>query len=580
MITQTVSLQHERVDDIPLLLGVLQRLNLPELMEHALGSHHLHRGISNGWLATAWMAFILSEANHCKVSVQDWARSHQHTLETIMAQSLRDVEFSDDRLAIILRRLHEADWPALEDKLWQATCQVYELPLQCVRLDSSTAYGYHEIEADGIMQLGHSKDHRPDLPQLKLMAAAAQPTSQLIACDIVPGNCADDPLYLPLLRRLRSQLQRQGLLYAGDCKMAALETRADIADFGDYYLMPLPKTGENATLFDSWISRGLQQKDAKLQKFTKRDGKDKPFIYARGYEFERDCVYQRNNKTVRWTERVQVVRSEALHRQQARSLDERLQRATDEVSALTPPVGRGHKQIRAEAELQAAIAAVLEQHRVTGLLDVAWQREETVRERQKGRGRPGPGRPTEVISTVRYQVTGVARRAAAIQQAKERLGWRVQVTNLPKQRATLEAALLLYNGGWSVERDFHLLKDRPLGIQPLYVRDEEQIVGLTRLLTIALRVLTLIELLVRAGLQEAQEELCGLYEGQAKRKTATPTAVRLLKAVCRMQITVTQIQDTEDERWHITPLPPLLQQILGLLELSPKIYTQLAGNTS
>jgi transposase len=428
------------------------------------------------------------------------------------------------------------------------------------------------------MQLGHSKDHRPDLPQLKLMAAAAQPTSQLIACDIVPGNSADDPLYLPLIHRLRSQLQRKGLLYAGDCKMAALETRADLADAGDYYLMPLPKTGETAASFEVWITRGLAQTEVELQAFTKLDDKGKPFLYARGYEFERDCTCQLNHKTVSWKERVQVVRSEPLHQQQAKSLDERLQRATEELLALTPPVGRGHKQLREETALQAASAAVLERQRVTGLLEVAWRREECVRERQKGRGRPGPGRATEVVTTVRYQVTGVTQRSAAIQEAKARLGWRVQVTNLPKKRYPLETAILLYNGGWSVERDFHLLKDRPLGIQPLFVRAEEQILGLTRLLTIALRVLTLLELQVRAGLQEAHEELSGLYEGQAKRKTATPTAVRLLKAVCRMQITVTQVQSAWEETWHLTPLPPLLQRLLELLKLPLKVYTQLAEN--
>ena len=49
------------------------------------------------------------------------------------------------------------------------------------------------------------------------------------------------------------------------------------------------------------------------------------------------------------------------------------------------------------------------------------------------------------------------------------------------------------------------------------MREEEQIVGLTRLLTIARRVLTLSELQVRGGLSEREEELSGLYEGQPNR---------------------------------------------------------------
>ena len=163
MIPSTLTLQHERVDDIPLLLGLMQQLHLPETLERALGSHHLHEGISNGWLACAWMAFILSEANHRKVSVQDWAQSHQHTLEALSGQPLRPAEFSDDRLSIVLRRLHDTDWPVFETDLWCATCQVYEVPISCVRLDSTTSCGYHTIESDGVMQFGHSKDHRPYL---------------------------------------------------------------------------------------------------------------------------------------------------------------------------------------------------------------------------------------------------------------------------------------------------------------------------------------------------------------------------------------------------------------------------------
>jgi transposase len=102
------------------------------------------------------------------------------------------------------------------------------------------------VTDEGVMQFGHRKDHRPDLPQLKLMAAAAEPSGHLLACDVHPGQCADDPLYTPLLQRVRGIVGRSGLLYAGDCKMAALATRAEITAHHDFYLVPLPLTGETA----------------------------------------------------------------------------------------------------------------------------------------------------------------------------------------------------------------------------------------------------------------------------------------------------------------------------------------------
>jgi transposase len=578
MIPTDLTLQHERVDDIPLLLGWMQQLHLSEVLERGLGSHHLHQGLSNGLLTCGWLAFILSKANHCKVSVQDWAQSHQHTLQTLLGQALRPVEFSDDRLSIVLRRFHDTDWAALEADLWHATCEVYEVPIDCVRVDATTSCGYHTVEPDGVMQLGHSKDHRPDLPQFKLMAAAAQPSGLLLGTDIHPGNAADDPLYVPLIRRVRTQLGRSGLLYAGDCKMAALATRADIARHQDYYLMPLPQTGATQQAFPAWVDavvRGPQE----VELLYVTDDEGRVSLFGAGYEFERPCEAAVDGEAFAWVERVQVVRSFALARRQDAGLEERLRRAAEEVRQLTPPVGRGLQQYRDEALLRAAVVEILERWRVTDCVVVSWRCEEQRRKRYAGPGRPGPGRAWHWEVEVRYQVTEVRRREDVIEEDKYRHGWRVQVTNLPKERFSVQECVLIYNGGWSLERDFHVLKDVPLGIRPLHVHVDEQIVGLTRLLTMALRLLTLFELTVRAGLATAGEELVGLYEGQPKRKTSRPTATRLLKAIARMGVTLTHVIAEDDARWCVSALPALLLRILALAGLSSTLYTRLAANT-
>ena len=120
--TTPVLLQHERVDDLPLLIGFLLKMRLPQLLDRFLGNHHLHEGLSNGHLVVVWIAFILSKANHCKVSVQDWADAHHETIQTLLGQPVRrQVEFSDDRLTIVLRRFNEVPWDELEPELWDAT---------------------------------------------------------------------------------------------------------------------------------------------------------------------------------------------------------------------------------------------------------------------------------------------------------------------------------------------------------------------------------------------------------------------------------------------------------------------------
>ena len=124
---EKLTLTHERVDDIPLLIGLAQRLRLPQLLDRHLGNHGHHQGLSNGWLATTWIAYILSEGDHRKSSVQDWAWRHRRTLECLVGQPIRRVEFNDDRLGIVLRRLSRTSaWEALEAELWQSTLVVYE----------------------------------------------------------------------------------------------------------------------------------------------------------------------------------------------------------------------------------------------------------------------------------------------------------------------------------------------------------------------------------------------------------------------------------------------------------------------
>jgi transposase len=571
----SLQLTHERVDDVPLLLGFLSKLRLPQVLDQFLTPHPLHQGLSNGWLITLWITYILSQSDHCKSHVRDWVKRLHHTLETATGLTIRDLDFTDDRLTLLLGRLSDtALWDRIETALWGATCEVYAVPVERVRLDSTTRCGFSTSVEGGLMQLGHSKDHRPDLPQFKLMAAAAEPSGQLLASDVHPGNAADDPLYLPIIARVRALLKRTGLLYTGDCKMAALETRAEIAVHGDSYLTPLPRTA--AKDFDTWVEDALTG-PRRADVVELRGGEERIGI---GYEFERPQTATVAGQAWTWTERVQVIRTDSLAETRARALGRRLEKAEAAVRALTPPPGRCKVQFTFGWELERRVAAVLAEHDVTGLLEVEWEREETCQTRYVGRGRGGPNRVQKTVWTTRYQITTVRRNESAIAAHAARLGWRVQVTNAPKKRLPLVESVLAYRGGWSLERDFHLLKDRPLGIRPLYVRRDDQIVGLAHLLTLALRVLTLFEVLVRRGQEEAGEKLSGLYPGQATRTTGCPTATRVLGAIARCEITLTRLEEGEDCRWHLEPLPPLLRRVLAYLGLPETVYTGLAINSS
>jgi transposase len=559
---KVVRLSHERVDEVPLLIGLMQRLQLPQVADRHLGKHHFHQGLSPGTLLMVWLAYLLAYADHRKAAVQAWAQRYPVLLQRLLGVCLRPTEFTDDRLGLLLRRLSDpASWQALEADLWQSTLSVYALPQSVVRLDSTSTYGYHARSPDGLLQLGRSKDHRPDLPQLLVMAAAVEPAGHLLGVDVHPGNRADDVCYLPLIERVRQTVGQAGVLWVGDCKMAALGIRAAVAAAGDYYLMPLPRSGEAAALIDGWVEAVITEAAAWELLW------DGPTLLGAGKEFERELEATLPTETgprqLRWTERVQVFRSLYLMRQQSDHLDSQLARATAALWALTPPRRSGKRLYQEEVDLREAVEKVLTHYRVEGLLRVRWETER-------------PARPLRR----RLGITAVERDEPAIEARRMRLGWRVQGTNAPPERLTFPGCVAQYRGGWCLERTFHLLKDRPLGIRPLFVRRDDQLRGLTHLLTLGLRLLTLIEVELRREVRQTGELWTGLYEGQPQRATANPTATQVLGAIARAGVTLTRVERGREQHWHLTPLPPLLERTLACLGFSPSLYQRLIENST
>lgn len=109
----------------------------------------------------------------------------------------------------------------------------------------------------------------------------------------------------------------------------------------------------------------------------------------------------------------------------------------------------------------------------------------------------------------------------------------------------------------------------------MYVHRDEHATGLIRLLSIGLRMLTLLEYVVRRQLAAPGEKLAGLYAGNAKRETARPTAERLLEAF--QEMTLTLVEGATQIYRHLTELSPLQVRILELLGFPSQVYTKLCA---
>jgi hypothetical protein len=96
---------------------------------------------------------------------------------------------------------------------------------------------------------------------------------------------------------------------------------------------------------------------------------------------------------------------------------------------------------------------------------------------------------------------------------------------------------------------------------------------LIRLLSVGLRVLTLLEFVVRQRLAAARTTLAGLYAGNPKRATARPTTERRLNRVAGLTLTI--MREGHRRRSHLTPLSRVHRRILARLHFPVDISTRL-----
>jgi transposase len=565
-----ITIHTECVDDIPLLFGFLQQMGIQETLDTYVNPHGNRKGLSIGWLTAVWLSYIVSESDHRMIEVEPWAAEHIGTLSALIPQAVDTKDFTDDRLADALQWFsRDTIWEEVEDHLGQRLVQVYALRQEPIRLDSTTASVYHDTEGNTLFRHGYSKDHRPDLPQFKVMLSALDPMGMPLATLVLGGNEADDGLYIPAVIRARQSLGCGGHLYVGDGKMSAVDTRVFIQAGGDHYLTPLPKTGDVPTLMEELL-KPVWNKEQSLDLIypLSADHEVKPKAIALGYEISRhQKATNIPNQQMEWEERILVVYSPSLARNARRGLAKRLDNAEQAILALTPPRGRGKRQQKDLNALQNSVQAILKKHRVVGLLNISYMREEERRSVRKY-----GDRPARTEKSTRY-VVQVQRNQQAIYETRRAMGWRLYVTSAPAAELPLSRAVNVFRGAPLMERNFARLKGHPLGIRPLYVQREDHVCGMVRLLSLALRVLTLVEYVARKELQSTGETLSGLYAGNPKRQTARPTTERLLKAFGSIYLSVVHLHNQTIR--HVTPLSALQMRILNLLNLATSIYENL-----
>jgi transposase len=560
--TEPRLLRVEVAADLPVLWATFQRLDLPATLDrHFPAPPHWKGPLTPGEVLAVWLLFVASQGDHRLNHVEPWVARHHGTLSALLGKPVVPTDAHDDRLADWLTRLGDGTpFHAVERDLNQQTVRVYQLPTDTVRLDTTTANSYADVLSEqGLLQFGHSKDD-PDRPQFKIAAAILDPLGMPLATAVVPGNTADDPLYVPAIQAVQQALGVGGRTYVGDCKMAALATRAFVAAGGDFYLCPLAETQVSRAERHELL-RPVWAGTQALQPVCRPGPEGQPDEQvAEGFSVDVGLTATVADKPVCWTERRWLVRSRAYAQAQEAALERRL--ATAEAALRDLVTRKQGKKQRFHAELMEAAGAIVEREGVEGLL--GYEVRAVARTIHK---RAYRGRPAREEKEVSFEIE-VTRQVGAIQERKQGMGWQVYATNAVGM--TLPQVAWAYRGQYRVEDDWSRLKGRPLGLTPLYLQDEGRIQGLVCLLSLALRVLTLVEWQARERLRQEGSKLQGVYAGQPGRKTARPGAELLLGVMKTISVSVVEVHGQTHAL--LSPLTEVQKRLLHLWNLPPDLY--------
>jgi len=554
--SENCTITNEQINDLPLLLGIMEEMGGRRVIDAHIRPHGNWEGISVGTAVSVWLCHLLMERDHRVVSVREWGADRQQTLADLLGQVLRETDLSDDRLANVLTMLSDpGDQAAMDTALAQDWIAVYALPREVVRLDSTSVSVYHDDRPkESLLHNGHSKDHRPDLAQFKVMLASLDPLGMPLCGRLVPGNAADDGLYVPAYDAAVRTLGTAEVLIVGDSKMGSLATRAHIVGGGSAYLCSYRPPRATAEI-TGWIEEALvhQERWQEVREVDERTGE----ISTLAVIDEGERTQSLGSRT--WTERVLVVRSAQMQAGLRRKREAALARLSEQLDALCLPPARGRARYRTRAALEEVVSTLVRRAHLEGVV------EGPVEEEVCPKG------------TRRWIVGAYSVSLVAWEALVARLGWHIYVTSTTRAQYTAPALVHAYRHQVIQERGFARLKTRNLQIRPVYFHDEQRISGLTWLLTLALRVLTVVEYRLRTVLHQRGETLVGLNPAAPTQATQRPTTERVLHAF--HNITRTHIIHDGQTVGHVTPLTPLQEKILSLLRLPADLYARL-GTTA
>ena len=559
--------QMQPIAHLPLVLGVLRRLEVATVIDRLIPPHPAHV-LSCGRGVEALVLAIL-DGHHALYKVG--RRLEERGMVTLLQPELTRAALNDYRLGHILDALFAANLNTVFGVVALKALEVYAIPTPWLQQDTTTIalYGAYADEPQTLgaprPAYGHSKDGRDDLKQVLLSLGVSGDGGIPLRLGLRDGNRSDS-VETPVAIEECLALGLEGVRgIVADSKAYSRRTLGVCIEHKIDLVTLVPRTCTVRQELEVW---GQQQPGFPL--LVEKPGRTKAEEPRRWHgqsvrrqvevEYSDGCIAQEELRFV-------VVHSSQLAQQQTQTYAA----AQEKEAAALADHGR-HVHARWFACLPDAEAAIVEYegqgpgHR--GRRPRPWRYHavhyrivaDTRHTRRPRRGRPAKTAPPPLESGYRLVVE-----VEALANAAEDNGWTVLATTVSAEDGTDGEILQAYQDqNTTVEPGFRWIK-HPAAIAPVWLEKPERIAALAMLTVLGLLVYSVIQRQVRLYLLTHDEQLPG-----NKGLTAIPTAAVVLALFA--QVALVQLWIEEQEVHHIYGLQPHHRLVCHALGLDPSWY--------
>jgi len=574
--TSGVEVERERIITAkigsgPILKHFIERMDIARIIDSMVETHTQREAVTHGEGVAGLVAYLI-QGGKALYRVEQWA--NDDSVANIMFPQYQSDDWTDDRLGDTLDAIYDAGLEGIQGAISANIVSEFGISLNEIHYDTTTVslYGVYETKDEDqavVITYGHSKDHRPDLRQVKVGFAISGDGNIPLISNTHDGNTSDSVIPVAYWKRLKQIADTRDFVFIGDCKLASKSNMLDIAESAGCFLSLYPMNiAQQKYIREKRLSEEMIFSNVEIETHSRKptyepitktvsdenkEDNDHYFVFE-----ETDLLKDDDGREC--TVRKIYVQSSSLAAQHAETRQRHLSNAVSKLESLSVRLNK--KSLTTKEGITHSVEKILKHNKVVGLIDYSITNEPI--KKKKGRGRPGPNSEYiyEDYFSLKYSQNEEAIKYDALLD-----GIFVLICNMPLFQWSASEILSLYKCQWKVEGNMHTFKG-PFAASQMYLELPKRICAMMFVITLALQLYTLINREIANALLKRDKPLVGLMPNNIQ--SWRPQTNFLLLAFKNVQLVSIELGDKSET--YVTSLNDLQKEILSLLSVPLYLY--------